>query len=140
MNRLLVVSAIIDVNLHRQAPAVNFISNGRFGISDRTRFLTAVATEVYPRTIDEWEDGFRRDRNPEREIATWLHIAEVYETFTCEQPLSLEAKQDYLKVLLACSTTPHEHVLKSVSLSAITEEEAAAAIAAYYRGEDAAEC
>ena len=36
-----------------------------------------------------------------------------------------------LKVLLACSTVAHEHVLKSVSLSAITEDEAAAAIAAY---------
>jgi len=61
-------------------------------------------------------------------------IAEVYETFTCERPLSLEAKQDYLKVLLGCGTMPHEHVLKRVSLSALTEDEAAAAIAAYSRG------
>jgi hypothetical protein len=96
--------------------------------------LKAALDEVYPRTIDEWEDGFRRDRNPETEVAIWLHIAEVYEAFTSDLPLSLEAKQDYLKVLVACSTMPHEHVLKSVSLSAITEDEAAAAIAAYSRG------
>ena len=107
-----------------------------FGPEVRAVFaqLKASLDEVYPRTIDEWEDGFRRDRNPEKEIAIWLHIAEVYETFTCGRPLSLEAKQDYLKVLLACGTMPHEHVLKRVSLPALTEDEAAAAIAAYSRG------
>jgi hypothetical protein len=106
-----------------------------FGPEVRAVFaqLNAAFDEVYPRTIDEWEDGFRRDRNPEREIAIWLHIAEVYETLTCERPLSLEAKQDYLKILLACSTMLHEQVLKSVSLSAITVDEAAEAIAAYSR-------
>ena len=46
--------------------------------------LKSALDEVYPRTIDEWEDGFRHDRNPEKEIAIWLHIAEVYKTCILE--------------------------------------------------------
>lgn len=94
--------------------------------------LKLALDEVYPRTIDEWEDGFRQDRNPEQEIAIWLHIAEVYKACTFERPLSLEAKQDYLRVLLACSTGPRDLVLQSVTLSTITEADAAGAINSYF--------
>ena len=94
--------------------------------------LKLALDEVYPRTIDEWEDGFRRDRNPEKEIVIWLHIAKVYKACTFGRPLSLEAKQDYLKVLLACSSGPRDLVLQSVALSAITEVDAAGAIESYF--------
>ena len=34
--------------------------------------------EVHPLTIAEWEEGFRRDTHPEREIALWLHFCKCY--------------------------------------------------------------
>ncbi len=33
-------------------------------------------------SLDEWEDGFRRDHSPAREIALWRHAAEIYQAFT----------------------------------------------------------
>lgn len=41
---------------------------------DYLRQIKAALDEVYPLTLEAWEDGFRRDHNAEREIATWLHI------------------------------------------------------------------
>ena len=31
-------------------------------------------------SVEEWEDGFRRDRNPDQEIALWIHAAMIYST------------------------------------------------------------
>jgi len=66
-----------------------------FGPEVRDLFarLKVALDEVYPRMIEEWEDGFRHDQNPEKEIAIWLHIAEVYQRCTSGPSLSSEAKQ-----------------------------------------------
>lgn len=32
-------------------------------------------------TLEDWEDGFRRDANPASEIGVLLHCVEVYEQF-----------------------------------------------------------
>ena len=42
------------------------------------RVIKESVDEVHPQSLEEWEDGFCYDQHPEREIATWLHIAEVY--------------------------------------------------------------
>ena len=94
--------------------------------------LKLALDEVYPRTIDEWEDGFRRDSDPEREIAIWMHIANVYQAVTSKRPFSLTARHDILKVLLACTTAPREFVLQTVPITAITEDDARATIEAFY--------
>ena len=88
--------------------------------------------EVYPRSLEEWEDGFRRDRNPSREIAMWLRIAQVYKALTAARPLSLAAKQDYLKVLLACTMGPREEVLRGLRLSELSPQDAQQAIDAFF--------
>src|SRR5688500_15185081 len=41
------------------------------------RRLRAVFHDVYPNTLGQWEDGFRRDADPDREIAIWLRIADA---------------------------------------------------------------
>ena len=37
--------------------------------------------EVYPQSLKEWEDGFRRDALPAAEIQIWLHAVEVFSEF-----------------------------------------------------------
>src|SRR5438270_6682324 len=39
-------------------------------------------SEVYPMTLEGWEDGFRRDRNPDSEMKLWLDVAEAYRSAT----------------------------------------------------------
>src|SRR5687768_10453326 len=34
--------------------------------------IKASLDEVFPMSLEQWENGFRRDTNPEREIAFWL--------------------------------------------------------------------
>ena len=43
--------------------------------------------EVHPKTIAEWEDGFRRDAEPEREIAIWCRLAERLVEFSKSEGL-----------------------------------------------------
>ena len=46
------------------------------GIRKMFAEIKEVFDPYYSRTLDEWEDGFRRDRNADQEIAMWLFSAE----------------------------------------------------------------
>ena len=37
-------------------------------------------------SLDEWQDGFRRDRNPASEIALWLRMGELFLERTANVP------------------------------------------------------
>jgi hypothetical protein len=84
--------------------------------------------DVYPQTVEEWEDGFRRDVDPAMEIAIWLHIAQAYDAVTASRALTPAQKRDYFNVLVACSMTPREHLFSTVALQAISREDAEEAI------------
>ena len=66
--------------------------------------------DVYPRTLEEWADGFRRDLQPEQEIALWLHMARVFRHFTEGRDLSTDQRQDIFDVILACVNNGPAHV------------------------------
>jgi hypothetical protein len=87
--------------------------------------------EVYPQSLEEWEDGFRRDADPQLELAIWQHIAATYEGIVASRMLSLAEKQDYFNVLVACSMTPREHLFSAVSLAAISQGDAEEAVRAF---------
>jgi hypothetical protein len=57
--------------------------------------------DVCPRTLEQWEDGFRRDLHPGREIAIWLLMANVFEHFTAGLGLRPETQMSILRVVLA---------------------------------------
>jgi hypothetical protein len=63
--------------------------------------------EVYPKTLDEWDDGFRRDQNAEREIAVWLVLARRYKEFSKENSLNKPQKKEAFKVMLHCTMVPN---------------------------------
>lgn len=95
--------------------------------------------EVYPKTLEEWEDGFRRDMHPEREIAIWLHIASTYQRCTAGRSYSLGQRRDFFNVILACSCNPRKHVLKVARFSAISKQQAEAAMRFFYSPPEGAE-
>jgi hypothetical protein len=101
-------------------------------VRDPLQEIKAALDEVYCLTLEQWEDGFRRDIDAEKEIALWLHISNVYRELTSGRGLAMEQKKDHFKVLLACSHSPREHVLKVVERLAISPEGAREAIAACY--------
>jgi hypothetical protein len=71
----------------------------------------ATFADVYPRTVEEWEDGFRRDAHPNQEIAIWVCIANVFEHFTAGRDLSAEQRQDIFHTVLACANNGKDYVL-----------------------------
>src|SRR4051812_42205186 len=79
-------------------------------IRDLFRDLKFKLDDVYPMSIEGWEDGFLRDAHPEKEIALWLHVADIYSRFTSEGNLSLEQKKEYFRVLATCMNSSREMV------------------------------
>jgi hypothetical protein len=59
-----------------------------FGPEFREFFVTIKEAfdPYFFQTLEKWEDGFRRDRNPEREIAMWLVAAETMREFAPGHP------------------------------------------------------
>ena len=82
-------------------------------------------------TYDEWEVGFRRDSNPDSEIAIWLHAAQVYTDFA-EMETALARRQELHKILIACLTTEQDAVWNVLSLVEFTDDEAKKIVNRYY--------
>jgi hypothetical protein len=101
-------------------------------IRDYFRDLKAKLDEVYPMSVEEWEDGFLRDAHPEQEIALWLHAAEIYSRCTSGRSLRLEQKKEYFRVLATCMNSSRERVLQLYHPQFIAQEEAEKVIAAYF--------
>jgi hypothetical protein len=84
------------------------IKHDPFGerISADIEVIRVAFAEHDPLSMDEWENGFRRDATPEREIALWLRAAEIYRMFTADE-VSPERVVTYTDVLsLAWSRHP----------------------------------
>lgn len=55
--------------------------------------------EVRPKTYKEWEDGFRKDADPEKEIAIWLTFARKFSAITGQKQYSPAQKKDIYTIL-----------------------------------------
>jgi hypothetical protein len=101
-------------------------------VREYLRRIKTCLDEVFPQTLEKWEDGFRRDQNAAQEIAIWLHIASVYEFFTSNKELTANERREYFHVIHACSTSPREHVLQIFNLTALSRKQAEQVIDRFY--------
>lgn len=107
--------------------------------SDEIRdYLTRIRTAFFEHrnlSIDEWEDGFRRDASPEREIALWSHAADVYVQFTSDEPLH-DRRVDVYRCIVACMTTSPDSVWSVLEPQALNKSEAKRVVDRFF-GKDA---
>ena len=96
------------------------------------REIRTTFDEVYPKSLEDWEDGFRRDANAEQEIAAWYYAARKYQQCLRGQNYSLPQRQEVFAIIAACMTSPREQVLKIVQLSALPQEKATEAIEIFF--------
>ena len=89
--------------------------------------------EVWPKTLAQWEDNFRRDTKPEQEIGLWCRIAERFFEFSESEGLNAAQRQECFAIMLHCSTVPTEQILEVVTLKALTREQAQRAIESYLK-------
>lgn len=101
-------------------------------IRDYFREIKSSIDEFHCLSIEEWEDGFRRDTNPNKEIALWLHLARLYRQLTADRDLSTDQRRDYFGLLITCLNSPPEHIFDVFSPSAISHEEARNVVAHFY--------
>jgi hypothetical protein len=92
--------------------------------------------EVWPKTLAQWEDNFRRDTEPEQEIGLWCRIAERFAEFSKSEGLNQAQRQECFAIMLHCSTVPPEQILEVVTLKALTREQAQRAIEAYLKAKE----
>jgi hypothetical protein len=81
-------------------------------VRERFRRLERVFDVVYPNTVEQWEDGFRCDRDPWGEIAKWEWWADVIERFTSHltgnDPTTQEKRKEVAGLVMFLSRTPVE--------------------------------
>jgi hypothetical protein len=89
--------------------------------------------EVWPKTLAQWEDNFRRDTKPEQEIGIWCRIADKFTEFSKSEGLNQAQRKECFAIMLHCSTVPPEQVLEVVTLNALTRDQARRAIEVFLR-------
>ncbi len=92
----------------------------------RIKKLHETFAEVDKSSLETWIDNFKRDLNPDREIAVWERMAKAYKNYTSQKELSPEAKTEVFKTLLMCSMSSDEEDIKSLDLKVLSQEEAKA--------------
>lgn len=104
-------------------------------IREYLRKIQTAFAEHSDLTIDEWEDGFRRDANPEREIALWSHAADIYVQFTADDS-SAGRRRDVYRCIVACMTASPDSVWSVMELQSLVRGEAERIVNRFY-GKDA---
>ncbi len=66
------------------------------------RDFSKLFRDVYPKTPEQWENGFRRDTNPEREVEIWANIGGAFNYFTRGKKLNIHQRRDVFQIILSC--------------------------------------
>ena len=93
------------------------------GVRENVRRIQEAFAEHRPLTFEDWEDGFRRDAHPEREIALWSHAADVYTAFAAGEPVA-ERRRDVYRCIVACLTTGPDAVWQVLRPEVLSRDEA----------------
>src|SRR5262249_42602563 len=78
--------------------------------------------------IEKWLDDFRRDEDPESEVAVWEVMAAAFTGYTAMHPSLQEQKKELLGILLAGSGAPGEEAITHLKLKEFTEAQAREAL------------
>lgn len=92
-------------------------------VRDYIRRIQYAFEEHRTLTFEEWEEGFRRDANPEREIAFWSYAADIYTEFTKDEP-DASRREDIYNCIVACMVTGPDAVWKVLRPEVLSRAEA----------------
>src|SRR5262249_42454280 len=86
--------------------------------------VQAVFADVDSTPLDKWIDDFKRDVDPDHEIAIWEAMAHAYKGVIDGKNWPLEKREELLGILLVGSSAPIDEAMKHVKLSEVSESEA----------------
>lgn len=94
------------------------------GFVARIKVIKSLVDEVYPKSMEDWLQGFELDLKAEREIALWECMAFTYAAFVENRShLSTEARQEVLNVTLDCSLGVYEQGALSCDLEHLAKQD-----------------
>ena len=73
----------------------------------RINYLRTTLQEVFPQSMEEWLDAFRRDANPEAEIKWWERLTRCYRGYSDGRELSAEQKKALFSVVFKLGNGLH---------------------------------
>jgi hypothetical protein len=90
----------------------------------RIKKLRETFAEVDSSSLEKWIDNFKRDADPDSEIAIWERVAVAYTNYCSQRQLTLEAKGDVFQALVLRSMTSDEEAVKTLKLKVLSADEA----------------
>jgi hypothetical protein len=116
----------------------NDINKGRILFTEpfTEEFLQTLAklkldlSEVYPLSMQQWENNFRKESAPQDEIKVWRKAADFYMLWI-KPTHSLGQKKEILQIILLCTLNPSDSILKIVDLHFLARQEAGELINAF---------
>jgi hypothetical protein len=104
--------------------------------AERAAILSLVTSlaDVYARTYEQWEDGFRRDLTPAREIAGWIHLAAILKVVSDQYSFSPDEKKECFRILVACFTGARETVRDRSDSKLLSQEQFNLTVKYFYEG------
>ena len=99
---------------------------------ERIRALQSVFVEIDGQTTEQWADNFKRDVNPDKELAIWERMANAYTSYCGKhENLTLDTRKEVYKVILLRSMASPDDVIARLELAILTEQEAREIMASY---------
>jgi hypothetical protein len=103
-----------------------------------TGVLRSAADHAHPAPVaalrlvcEKWVDDFKRDRDPDREIAIYETMARAYTGYCTRYPVTTDARIEVYRLVLARSAAPDDEVLRRVRLEVLSREQAEEVLRGY---------
>lgn len=89
------------------------------------RQIKSYIDDIYYLSQEEWEECFRKDRNPAKEIRGWLKVGRVYKDITSKEIYTEEQKSDLLQIILSCNSGKNaEAIYSNIEFKSFNKEKA----------------
>lgn len=90
---------------------------------ERIKSIQATFAEVYPVSLEETITNFKRDLNPDKEIAIWMQMANAYRKFVTTSTPDSTKKKEAFELLLLRSMMPDDEAVKQARIKKLTDQE-----------------
>lgn len=82
---------------------------------EKVLYIEQSLRDVFPKTYEAWEDGFRRDLHVEQELDLWVRASRCLSEFTQRHNPTPEERQEAFDVLVACLNSTPTTVFETMS-------------------------
>jgi len=94
--------------------------------------IQAVFSDIYPISLQDTINNFKRDRNPDNEIRVWENMMHTYETFIAKNPeINVEKKSEVFKLIITRSMMDENKVRSQTEFKILNENEVNEILASY---------